>query len=151
LSMPEYKDVCTGTALLTSEDRSKIISRIHSLLFWVGETIPQEIRIEDRTVPLRDVVYNYLISDDPTEEEKKDAEVLAELLDKHVKEAEAEIRRGDITRSEACGLMNEARSYLRAVDELRTSKGDEAEFKRHDLMKRVEDARRWQHFIDQVK
>jgi Family of unknown function (DUF5788) len=149
--MPDYKDVCSGPAVLTSEDRNKIISRIHSLLFWVGETIPQEVRIEDRTVPLRDVVYNYLISENPTEEERKDAEVLAELLDKHVKEIEVEIRSGSVGRAEACGLMNEARSFLRAVDELRTSKGEEAEFRRHDLMNRVEDARRWQRFIDRVK
>jgi hypothetical protein len=149
--MPEYEDVCSGSAALTSEDRNKIISRIHSMLFWLGEIIPQEVRIEDRTVRLRDVVFNYLIRDNPTEEEKKDAEVLAELLDQRVKKMEAEINRGAISRAEACGLMTEARSYLRAVDDLRTSKGEEAELKRHDLMKRVEDARRWKHFVDEVR
>lgn len=149
--MPDYKEVCSGPEALTPEDRAKIISRIHSLLFWVGEIIPQEIQIEDRAIKLRDVVFNYLITENPTDEERKDAEVLAELLDKHVKEVETEILRGDIGRAEACELMNEARSYLRAVDELRTSKGDEADLKRHDLMNRVEDARRWQHFVDKVK
>ncbi len=149
--MPDYKDVCSGSGILSSEDRGKIISRIHSMLFWVGEIIPQEIKIEDRTVQLRDVVFNYLIKENPTKEERKDAEVLAELLDKHVKEIEAEIRRGDANRADACELMNEARSYLRAVDELRTSKGDEMEIKMHGLIQRVEDARRWQHFVDMVK
>ncbi len=149
--MLDLKDACSGPGVLTSGDRGKIISRIHSLLFWVGEIIPQEIQIEDRTVKLRDVVFNYLIAENPTEEERKDAEVLAVLLDKHVKEVETEILRGDIGRAEACELMNEARSYLRAVDELRASKGDEAELKRHDLMNRVEDARRWQQFVDKVR
>jgi hypothetical protein len=149
--MPESRDVCTGPPVLSSEDRAKIVSRIHSLLFWVGEVIPQEVKLDGRTVPLRDTVYNYLTEEDPSPEARRDAEVLAELLDKHVEELEKDIQRGDLSRAEACEMMNEARTYLRAVDELRTAKGEEAEFKRHDLMKRVEDAKRWQHFVKEVK
>jgi len=47
--------------------------------------------------------------------------------------------------------MNEARSYLRAADELRNATGEEADVKRHALMKRVDDARRWKRFIDKVR
>lgn len=148
--MDERRDLCTSDKALTDEDRRRIIARIHSLLFWVGESIPQDVRLDDRTVPLRDAVYNYIIKADRTREEQEDAEVLAEMLDLEIKKMEEEIRRGDVTRAQACELMNEARALLRAVDELRNATGDEAGLMRHDLMKRVEDAQRWKHFVDQV-
>ncbi len=145
------QDVCEGPPALTSEDRAKIVSRIHSLFYWVGEMIPQEIELEHRRVPLRDVVFNYIMSDSPSEDDRKDAEALARLLDRSVKDMEEEIKHGDLTRAEACELMNEARSYLRAADELRNATGEEADVKRHALMKRVDDARRWKRFIDKVR
>jgi predicted CopG family antitoxin len=149
--MPEYQDVCDGPPRLSPDDRAKIISRIHSMLYWVGEMIPQEVEVEHRTIRLKDAVYNYLVKEDPSPEERKDAEVMAEVLDKKAKEIEHEIHRGDVSRAEACDLMNEARSYLRAVDELRTAKGGGAEVMHHDLMSRVEDAKRWQRFVKEFK
>jgi hypothetical protein len=149
--MLNTRDVCTGPSALTKDDRAKIISRIHSLLFWVGEMVPQEIEEEGRSIHLRDVVFRYLTDEHPTDEDRREAAALAELLDRHVQEIEAEIKGGDINRTQACALMNEARSYLRAVDELLSAKGEEAEVKRQDLMARVEDARRWKHFVDKVR
>jgi hypothetical protein len=149
--MPEKWEVCEGSPSLTPEDRAKIVSRIHSLLFWVGELIPQEISLEGRTVPLRDVVFHYIMSDEPTDRERKEAAALAHMLEELVKEMEEEIKHGDVTRAKACELMNEARSYLRAVDELRTASGKDAELKRHSLMTRVEDARRWKRFVEKVR
>jgi hypothetical protein len=149
--MYEKQDVCEGPAALTKEDRAKIASRIHSLLFWVGEMIPQEIEVERRSIPLRDVVFRYIMSESPSEEERKDAAALALMLDQLVKEMEEEIKHGDLTRARACELMNEARSYLRAVDELRNASGKEADVKRHALMNRVDDARRWKRFVEKVR
>lgn len=145
------QDVCEGPPALTSEDRARIVSRIHSLLYWVGEMIPQEIELEHRRVPLRDVVFRYIMSDSPSEEERRDAEALAQLLDQLVKDMEEEIKHGNVTRAEACELMNEARSYLRAADELRSATGEEADVKRHALMKQVDDARRWKRFVEKVR
>lgn len=149
--MAETRDVCEGTAALTKEDRARIVSRIHSLLFWVGEMIPQEVEIEGRSVPLRDVVFRYIMSDSPSDEERKEAARLAYMLDQHVGGMEEEIKHGDLTRARACELMNEARAYLRAVDELRNASGKEAEIKRHALMSRVDDARRWKRFVEKVR
>jgi len=149
--MAETRDVCEGTAALTKEDRARIVSRIHSLLFWVGEMIPQEIDMEGRSIPLRDVVFRYIMSDSPSDEERKEAARLAFMLDQHVGEMEEEIKHGDLTRARACELMNEARAYLRAVDELRSASGQEAEIKRHALMNKVDDARRWKRFVEKVR
>jgi hypothetical protein len=149
--MAETWDVCEGTAALTKEDRARIVSRIHSLLFWVGEMIPQGIEMEGRSIPLRDVVFRYIMSDSPSDEERKEAARLAYMLDQHVGDMEEEIKHGDLTRARACELMNEARAYLRAVDELRNASGKEAEIKRHALMSRVDDARRWKRFVEKVR
>jgi hypothetical protein len=149
--MPDAWDVCDGPSVLTKDDRTRIASRIHSLLFWVGEMIPQEIRLENRSVPLREVVFRYIMSDSPSDEERKDAAALAQMLDQLVRDMEEEIKHGDVTRARACELMNEARSYLRAVDELRNASEKDADIKRHSLMNRVDDARRWKRFVEKVR
>jgi hypothetical protein len=149
--MPDTRDVCQGPPRLTREDRDKIVSRIHSLLFWVGEIIPQEIIVEDRKVSLRDVVFNYIVRDSHTEEERREAETLAGLLDDRIRELEREIKHGDVTRSKACGLMNEARSLMRAVDELRSTSEKDDRIKYHELMGKVEDAKRWRDFLKEVR
>ncbi len=151
IDMFKKGDVCTGPSVLTAEDRTKIVSRIHSLLFWVGEMIPQEITVDSRSISLRDVVFRYIMSESPSDQERRDAAQLADMLDQRVKDMEEEIKHGDVDRARACELMNEARSYLRAVDELRNATGKDAEVKRHALMKRVEDARRWKRFIEKVR
>ncbi len=149
--MPDVKDVCQGPPRLSREDRDKIVSRIHSLLFWVGEVIPQDIVVGDRKVNLRDIVFDYIVRDSHTEEERREAETLARLLDDKIKEMEREIKHGDVTRAKACGLMNEARSLLRAVDELRSTSEKDDQIKYRELMGKVEDAKRWQEFLKEVR
>ena len=46
--------------LLTREEREKVMARIRSLFFWVGETIPDEVEISGRRVPLRDLVHDFI-------------------------------------------------------------------------------------------
>ncbi|NLT37257.1 MAG: hypothetical protein GXX95_03740 [Methanomassiliicoccus sp.] len=149
--MPDVKDVCQGPPRLSREDRDKIVSRIHSLLFWVGEVIPQDIVVGDRKVNLRDIVFDYIVRDSHTEEERREAETLARLLDDKIKEMEREIKHGDVTRAKACGLMNEARSLMRAVDELRSTSEKDDQIKYRELMGKVEDAKRWQEFLKEVR
>ncbi len=149
--MPELQDVCSGPERLSREERERIAARIHSLLFWVGEVIPQEVEVGGRTVKLRDIVFDHLTRDVHTEEERQASEALARLLDERIRSLEREIKHGDVTRSEACGLMNEARSLLRAVDELRSSSHEEGQIKRRELMGRVDDARRWQDFLKDAR
>lgn len=151
IRMPETRDICDGPPRLSREDRDKIVSRIHSLLFWVGEIIPQEMIIDDRKVMLRDIVFNYIVRDSHTEEERRDAETLARLLDEKIREMEREIKHGDMTRAQACDLMNEARSLMRAVDELRSTSEKDGQIKKSELMGKVEDAKRWQEFLKGVR
>jgi hypothetical protein len=47
--------------------------------------------------------------------------------------------------------MNEARSLLRAVDELRSTSEKDDQIKYRELMGKVEDAKRWQEFLKEVR
>ena len=148
--MPEF-EVCEGSGKLTEDDRNVIISRIHSLLYWVGEEIPQDFPIGERRINLRDTVFNYISKESPTEEERIDALALADFLAEQAQKMEDNIELGDISRQEACELMNEARALLRAVDALRYSKGSDADIKKLYLMKRVDDIQRWNRFVNKFK
>lgn len=148
--MRESIDLCEGNSPLTASDRSLLIARIHSLLNWCGERIPDHIVIGGKVVDLREIVFNYLTKDDHTEEEKRQADALANLLINEEQQLEEAIKAKDTGRQQACLLTHEARSLLRAVDELRSSTGIEAEIKKIVLMKKVEDAKRWHEFMKKV-
>ncbi len=152
MSMASY-DPCVNTeGSLTEEDRRKIVARIHSLLFWVGKLIPEHLQVNDRQLPLRDVVYHYIENDRPSEEQKGDALALASMLEKRADTLEEEIKHDPkLTRQDACEMMNEVTGLLRAVDEIRTADSETAKVKSRALMSRVEDTRRWHKFLKEVR
>ena len=149
--MKDSIDLCKGSSPLSPSDRSRIISRIHSLLNWVGELLPQQIEIEGRSIDLRDVVYDYLIKDDHTPGEKQQALALADMLLTEETRLEGEIRTEDLDRQHACEICHEARMLLRAVDELRVAPCEEVEVRKLGLLKKVEDAKRWDKFVKRLK
>jgi hypothetical protein len=146
-----YHDPCVGTGPLTAEDRKRILGRVHSLLYWVGRLIPEDLELQGRRVNLREVVFTYLEKDNPTPSERADAMALADLLKERARQMEEEIRSEDLTRQQACDLMNEICSLLRAVDELRYAHGEAAKVQRETLMKKIDDVKRWDRFVKQVK
>lgn len=136
---------------LTPEERSRILSRLHSLLYWVGILIPDEEVINDHKIPLRDIVFNFISKDEPTDEEVMGALALAHSLEKKAKRLEEELEEGKLTKSRAQELYEEIAGLLRAVDNLRHSKGQDFEIKARALMSKVDDERRWLEFIERIK
>lgn len=67
---------------LSDGDRRAIISRIHSLLFWVGRFVPQHEIIEGEDIDLRDIIFQFVSKEDPTPEEIRGAKDLADRLEK---------------------------------------------------------------------
>jgi len=64
---------------------------------------------------------------------------------------EAKLAKDALAVDAAKGLLEEICGLLKAIDELRTAESvDIAEFRRRELMGRIEDARRWQRFVDSV-
>ena len=140
-----------GSERLSENDRRAIISRIHSLLYWVGMFVPQVEIVNGKRVDLRDVVYQFVSKEDPTLEEAEGARALSDMLEKKARELELEIRERDLTKVHAYQLLDEICGLLRAVDELRNSHGKTAKFKMLALMAKVNDERRWLQFVEQIK
>jgi hypothetical protein len=148
--MPEA-ELEHGSERLSESERRAIISRIHSLLFWVGKFVPQLETVNGRQIDLRDVVYRFVSKDDPTLEEVQGAKDLSDILDKKARELELQIKEPDLTRVHAYQLLDEICGLLRAVDELRFAHGKTAKYKMTALMAKVNDERRWMRFVEQLK
>ncbi|MBC7108124.1 MAG: hypothetical protein H5T41_04980 [Methanomassiliicoccales archaeon] len=136
---------------LTPEERARVLSRLHSLLYWVGVLIPEEELIDDQRIPLRDVVYDFTSKEEPTDDEVRGALALAHLLEEKAKVLEEKLQTEELTRLKARKLYEEIAGLLRAVADLRHSKSQDFEIKAKALMSKVDDERRWLEFIEKIK
>lgn len=138
--------------LLSSEERAKMISRIHSLVYWVGMLIPERELLDGSEIDLREVVYNLTSKEKPTVEDVQEANDLIAQLKEKERGLEAQLSHDQMTRDTAKGILEEICGLLRAIDELRSADSAErAEFKKKALMSRIEDAKRWQRFVESIK
>ncbi len=136
---------------LTDEERRKIISRFHSLFFWVGEVIPELEDLEGNEVPLKDVVFHFITDMSPNEETVNGARKLASLLENKAKALENDLATEDMERDRAYQIMHEALGLLRAVDELHQVTLEDRHVKARALMTKVNDEHRWLKFVNQIK
>ena len=136
---------------LSESDRRAIISRIHSMLYWVGKFVPQLEIVEGEQVDLRDVVYRFVSREEPTLEEVQGAKELSDILEKKARELEKQLKEKEVSKVNAYQLLDETCGLLRAVDELRSSHGKTAKYKKAALMAKVSDEKRWLQFIEQLK
>ena len=141
---------CHG-GCITSEERKKILSRFNSLLFWVGETIPDLVMVDGEEVPLRDVVFQFITIPCPSDDTIRAAHELASLLERKAKAMQEDLTLKKVERENAYDMMHEALGLLRAVDQLRNVKRDECQLQAKALMARVNDERRWLEFVRSVK
>jgi len=138
--------------LLSSEDRAKMISRIHSLVYWVGMLIPERELLEGSEIDLREVVYNLTSKEKLTVEDVQEVNDLIAHLREKDRDLEAQLSHDSMSRDTAKGILEEICGLLRAIDELRSVENAErAEFKKKALLSRVEDAKRWQKFVESIK
>ncbi len=138
--------------LLSSEERAKMISRIHSLVYWVGMLIPERTLLDGSEIDLREVVYNLTSKEKLTLEDIQEANDLIAQLKVRERELETQLSHDQMTRDTAKGMLEEICGLLRAIDELRSAESvEKAEFKKEALMSKVEDARRWQKFVESIK
>jgi hypothetical protein len=127
------------------------MARMHSALFWLGKFIPEEEIIEGQKVPLRDVIFNFISKEHPSEDEVIEAFSLADAMQKKARELELSLKTGDgLTKGQAHMLLDEICGLMRAVDEIRTSRGADAQLKAKALMTKVSDEKRWQEFVKSV-
>jgi hypothetical protein len=136
---------------LTPEERKKILSRIHSLLYWVGENVPDTEELDGRKVPLKDVVFRFITEMQPNEDTVRSAHELAGALERKARSLEKDLRLEQMERETAYQVMHEALGLLRAVDELRDIKLADRNLKARELMSKVSDEKRWLDFLQKVR
>jgi hypothetical protein len=137
--------------LLTGEDRAKMIARIHSLVYWVGMLIPEHEMLGDAEIDLREVVYNLTSKEKLTPEDIAQVHQLINYLKSKERVLETKLAHDPMTLNSAKELLEETCGLLRAIDELRSVETPEkAEFQKKEVLGRVEDAKRWQKFVESI-
>src|SRR5512145_2966650 len=92
---------------LTEEDRKKILGRLHSLLYWLGKFIPEEELLQGESVPLREVIFRFIMKENPSAEEVQGAMDLAYVLEEKARQLERQLEVEELTKGEAHKLLHE--------------------------------------------
>lgn len=145
-------DVLDASRLLTAEDRARMLSRIHSLVYWVGMLVPEQELLGDSKVDLRETVFKLTTKDSLTAEDMEAADELVRLLRAKERELEKKLTHDPMTVDTANGLLEEICGLLKAMDDLRAAESpDAAQVRKRELMARIEDAKRWQKFVEEIR
>jgi len=148
----EHEQIVNWDGVLSTEERQRIAARIRSAFGAVGARIPDIEVIDGKRLNLRDIVFDYIGKERPTEADIEMADKIAGGLERKVKELEERLRRDQLSERAAVDLMREALGVLRALQQLRglrdPSRGAVA---RKAVLTRVDDERRWLEFMKKVK
>jgi hypothetical protein len=138
--------------LLTGDERAKMLARIHSLVYWVGMLIPEQELLGDSEIDLREVVYNLTSKEKLSPDEIAQVNELIRLLKSKERDLEKKLEHDPLSRDAANGMLEEICGLLRAIDELRSVESmEKAEFRKTEVLNRLEDAKRWQKFVESIK
>lgn len=138
--------------LLTPEERAKMLSRIHSLVYWVGMMIPEHEVLGGSEMDLRHAVYELVTKEALTPEDRSKVNGLITQLRAKARSLESKLAKDALVVEKAKELLEEICGLLKAIDELRTAESIElAEFRKRELMGKIDDARRWQRFTESIK
>jgi len=114
--------------------------------------IPEHELLGGSEIDLREVVYNLTSKDQLTSEEIAQVNELIRLIKAKEHVLERRLAHDPMTLDTAKAMVEETCGLLRAIDELRTVETvEKAEFRKADVISRLEDARRWQKFVESIK
>jgi hypothetical protein len=136
---------------LSPKERERILSRFNSLLYWVGEMVPEMEELEGQEVPLKEVVFRFITEQFPDRDTVSRAQDLAMLLERKAKTLRRELATKDMERKLAYEIMHEALGLLRAVDELRDVRLEDRDLKAQALVTKVSNERRWLDLLRRTK
>lgn len=138
--------------VLTEDERKRIIKRLHSMLSWVGSSIPEKEVIQGKEIDLREMVLELISKPELTREDIEKARILARGIAERERYLEKVIIHGDISEEEALQLLEEARGLLRAMEELRNIREKSKAIETKEmLLSKVNDIKRWKQFLGKIK
>lgn len=138
--------------LLTEEERQKMISIIHSLVYWVGVLVPEYEMLDDHRVELRNLVFRLVTKEHLSAEDRAEMDELIASLKQKEHDLEHKLVHDPMTVQAGKALLEEIRGLLKAIGELRYAESEEvADIGTKEVKSRIEDAQRWNRFIEQVR
>lgn len=156
--MEESREICekkTSGNYITNEERRRLLSALHSRLFWVGQHIPDYIEFEGETYPLHNYVWELIQKDELSVAEKSRIDKCIEIISAKEMEEEKELEEKSLTSEEARKLYHETAGLLRAITDLKeiesgTFKENTKRFQEKFDNQRIKDAKFWLEFINKV-
>lgn len=140
---------------LTDEERDQLLSALHSRLFWVGQYIPDVIKIEGKTCHLHNYVWELIQKETLSQTEKVSIDKYIETISTKEKEDEKKLEKQSITLEEATSLYHETAGLLRAIMDLKeiedgSIKENTKHFQEMFANQRIKDARLWLEFLNKA-
>ena len=137
---------------ITDEERQHLISKLHRLLVWVGEPLPDTVNVDGKTVEIHETVWWCIHEKEFSEVEKNNFRDITRLLEKKEKDCEQRLQTANLTHEEADKLYHEIASITRAIIDIKECESGNVNLKEHneDVRQRIDDAKRWMSFLRTV-
>jgi hypothetical protein len=163
---------------LTETERKKLLANLHRVLVWVGSKEPETIQIEQGaideelekfhqtvkdlppevhpekgTIEVHHLIWRLINEKEITEDERIQIEELIDLLQKAEQKEENMLMEQRLTQAQARQLYEETSGVIRALVTLKDllKKMEQTDAVNESKKEKVEDIRRWNKFIDQIK
>jgi len=113
--------------------------------------IPEHEILGGSELDLREIVYDLTTKEKLTPEDTAKVNRLIDQLRRKESALEKKLEHDKLTIDTAKGMLEEVCGLLRAIDELKSVESvEKAEFRKQELMTRVEEAKRWQKFVESI-
>lgn len=153
------KKYCKSRELISEKERELFLNDLRSYLVWVGEKIPDEVKLDGKVLNLHELIWRFINKKKLSDKELEYIDKLIPLLEHKEKQDEKLLETSPLICDEAKQIHDEAAGLIRAIMDLkdiedRTIKGDISvkEFDtKEKLDNKVEDARRWLSFLKKIK
>lgn len=137
---------------ITDEERQHLISKLHRLLVWVGEPLPDIVNVDGKTLEIHKTVWWCINEKEFSEDEKNNFREITRLLEKKEKYCEEKLQIANLTHDEADKLYHEIASIMRAIIDIKECETGKVVLKEsnENVRQRIDDAKRWISFLKNV-
>jgi hypothetical protein len=140
--------------IISEKEREHLLYGLQRFLVWVGKPIPDEITIHGQTLRLHDMIWKLINIPSLSELEREWVHELIILLEQKEELDEQCIEKANLTPEKARRCFNEAAGLLRAIMDLKdleSGRIKKNEFNKVSIEDKVNDARQWIKFIDNIQ
>ncbi len=100
---------------ISLNEREHFLSELHRFLVWVGEPLPDEVKVNGETIKLHELIWRCIHKTEFSEQEKERLMELVRLLETKEKHDEDVLQRANLTHEEAKRLYHESAALIRAI------------------------------------